>query len=131
MEILGELLVMLLQGVFQVIIEALTEHGVHVVARRFPGARPWHALLAGIGYAALGAALGWVSLLVLPDLLTGSRAGQLASLIVLPLLGGAAMATLGAWRRRQGQPLVRLDHFAYGFVFALALTLVRFLWGGV
>ena len=39
---------------------------------------------------------------------------------------GALMAALGAWRRRRGEALVRLDRFAYGLVFAFAMSAVRF-----
>jgi hypothetical protein len=36
------------------------------------------------------------------------------------------MAGMGAWRARRGQPVLRIDKFAYGFLFALALALVRY-----
>ena len=49
-----------------------------------------------------------------------------AGLAVTPVLAGLAMGVLGAWRQRRGQELLRLDRFAYGYLFALALALVRF-----
>jgi hypothetical protein len=36
------------------------------------------------------------------------------------------MCLVGAWRLRREQELVRLDRFAYGYLFALAMALVRF-----
>ena len=36
---------------------------------------------------------------------------------------------LDAWRRRREDELVRLDKFAYGYLFALAMALVRFYFG--
>ena len=36
------------------------------------------------------------------------------------------MATIGAWRIRRGQAVWRIDRFAYGYLFALGLALVRF-----
>lgn len=41
----------------------------------------------------------------------------------------ASKENLGRMRRRQGKELIRLDSFMYGFVFALAMTLIRFFWG--
>jgi hypothetical protein len=39
------------------------------------------------------------------------------------------MALLGAWRARRGQDLIRLDRFAYGYLFALAMAAMRFALG--
>jgi hypothetical protein len=36
------------------------------------------------------------------------------------------MALIGIWRDRRGQEPIRLDRFAYGYLFALSLALVRF-----
>jgi hypothetical protein len=36
------------------------------------------------------------------------------------------MAAIGAWRARRGEPVLRIDRFAYGYLFALSLALVRF-----
>ena len=39
------------------------------------------------------------------------------------------MAGIGAWRRRRDQELIRLDRFAYGYLFALAMAAIRFAFG--
>ena len=36
------------------------------------------------------------------------------------------MDGLGAWRARRGDELLRIDRFAYGYLFSFALALVRF-----
>jgi hypothetical protein len=36
------------------------------------------------------------------------------------------MCALGAWRARRGGVVLRIDRFAYGYLFALALALIRF-----
>jgi hypothetical protein len=46
-----------------------------------------------------------------------------------PGRAGLAMMARGAWRRRRDQELIRLDKFAYGYLFALAMALVRFNFG--
>jgi hypothetical protein len=37
---------------------------------------------------------------------------------------------MGAWRARRGQQVLRIDRFAYGYLFALSLGLVRFYFAG-
>jgi hypothetical protein len=39
------------------------------------------------------------------------------------------MALIGAWRRERGLAVIRLDTFLYGYVFALGMAGVRFIWG--
>jgi hypothetical protein len=84
---------------------------------------PW---LASLGHVILGAIAGVISLFVVPELLIRSHNAQLASLFITPLLAGAVMSLVGAWRRRRGQPVVRIDRFAYGYLFAVAMALVRY-----
>jgi hypothetical protein len=50
-------------------------------------------------------------------------------LVLVPIAAGAAMSLMGAWRRRRDQTLIRLDRFAYGYVFAIAMAAIRFTWG--
>jgi MYXO-CTERM domain-containing protein len=67
---------------------------------------------------------------VFPNLFIASHLGRVANVVVTPILAGAAMAMLGAWRRRRDQSTVLLDRFAYAFIFAMAMALVRFRFGG-
>jgi hypothetical protein len=115
-ELLGEF-------VLQVIGEALVEIGFHSLAAPFR--RPPNPWLAGIGYALLGAILGGISLLAFPDNLVPG-AWRVANLVATPIAVGAVMALMGAWRARRGQQVLRIDRFAYGYLFALSIALVRF-----
>ena len=47
-----------------------------------------------------------------------------ANLVVTPVVVGLLMRVIGIWRLRQ--PVLRIDRFAYGYVFALLLAQVRF-----
>jgi hypothetical protein len=51
---------------------------------------------------------------------------RVANLVLTPLAAGLMMSLMGAWRRRRGDDLIRLDRFSYGVLFALAMALVRF-----
>jgi hypothetical protein len=119
-ELFGELLL-------QLALELLAELGLRAVGRPF--AKPLHPLAGGVGYALLGAIAGGLSLWWFPQLFIASHAGRIANVIVTPLLSGGAMAMLGAWRRRHDQRTVLIDRFAYAFIFAMAMALIRLRFG--
>lgn len=129
MEFLFELLFEIFgEFILQFVFEALSELGLHFFRRpsqREP-MRPW---LAVAGYVLLGLACGALSLWIFPGFFVASHVGRVINLIATPILAGAAMAALGAWRRRRGEELLRLDRFAYGYAFALAMAAVRFSFG--
>ena len=107
----------------QLVIEGLTELGLHSVTEPFRH-RP-HPGMAGIGYLLFGALLGAVSLLVFP---THFAQGpwRIVNLAVTPVMAGILMCQLGRWRAHRGQDVLRIDRFAYGYLFALGLALIRY-----
>jgi FtsH-binding integral membrane protein len=108
----------------QIVFEVLAEFGLHSMVEVFKRRpNPW---FAAVGHVLLGAIAGLVSLLIFPALLIHSRNAQLASLFITPLLAGAVMSLIGSWRRRRGQPVMRIDRFAYGYLFAVAMAVVRY-----
>ena|ERR1700712_472069 len=120
-EFIGELLL-------QVFAEILFEVGLRSLAAPFK--RAPNPYLATIGYVLFGAVAGGLSLGVFPSLFISSHAGRIANAIVTPFIAGGCMAAVGAWRRRRDQELVLLDRFAYGYLFALVMALVRLRFGG-
>ena len=83
-------------------------------------------LLAGLGYCLLGLVVGGLSLLVFPNSFVRSERFHGINLVITPLLAGLVMAGIGRLRANRGEPLIRLDSFAYGFTFAFAMAAVRF-----
>jgi hypothetical protein len=141
MEILFELLVVVAEFIaeiaLQLVFEWLAGTGVRGLrdardarnARQAkPAAREFSPALAVLGYAALGAVVGAISLWPFPHSFLGPYPARLANLVVTPLIAGALMSLIGGRRQLRGEPLIRLDRFAYGVVFAFAMSLVRFLW---
>jgi hypothetical protein len=116
-EIVGEILL-------QVFLEALVELGLHSVAAPFR--KPPNPWLAAIGYAIFGAAAGAVSLLLFPSNFVTGESLRILNLVVTPISVGLLMCVIGAWRIRRGQSVLRIDRFAYGYLFALSLALIRF-----
>ncbi|GAB3403499.1 hypothetical protein NX774_20845 [Massilia agilis] len=120
---LEQLLQIVLEFVVEVFGEVLAEFGLRCTTEAFKREpTPW---LAAIGYVILGALAGLVSVFLVPPLLAGMHL-RLANLALTPVFAGAVMVLIGAWRRRREQVVVRLDSFAYGYLFALSMALVRF-----
>ena len=116
LEVLGEFLL-------QVVGEAFLELGFHSLAEPFrKPPNPWPAAL---GYALFGAIFGGLSLLVFPTNLV-PQPWRLVNLVVTPLAVGGIMVLMGAWRAKRGQPVLRIDRFSYGYLFALSLAFIRF-----
>lgn len=116
LELLGELLI-------QIVVECLVEFGIHSIAE--PLRKPPNPWIAAIGYALFGAIIGGLSLLVVPHNLM-PEAWRVANIVLTPLAAGLAMMTMGRWRARRGDTRLRIDRFGYGYLFALAMTLVRY-----
>lgn len=110
--------------VLQVVGEALVELGLHVVAEPFR--KPPNPWLAGIGYFLLGAIIGGISLLIISSHLVVGQEWRIINLIATPVAVGFSMSLIGAWRAKRGQTVLRIDRFAYGYLFALSFALIRF-----
>jgi len=109
----------------ELIIEALFESGAHAVPPRYR--KETNPILAAIGYGLFGAIAGGLSLLVFPHLAIRNPTLQLANLSLTPFAVGGSMALIGHWRAAKGQNGVRFDRFAYAFLFALGMSLSRYL----
>jgi len=135
-EILAEILLQIawfiLQFIFEMVLqivgEVLFELAIRGVLEAFKRPVPSPAL-AAVGYVMLGVIAGAISLWLFPHLFIGPMWARWLNLLLTPLAAGAAMAGVGRLRQRRGQALIRLDRFAYGFVFALAMAAIRFIWG--
>jgi hypothetical protein len=87
-----------------------------------------NAVVAGLGYFLIGLILGGLSLLIFPRSFVRSETFHGINLLITPLVSGLVMGAIGRWRERHGETILRLDSFVYGFVFAFAMALVRFVY---
>jgi len=130
MEIVFEILFWILQVfgefILQMVFEVIVEIGLQGLRESFRRPQVLHPWFAAICYLAFGALAGWVSLWFFPSPFIHSRLGRVANLVLTPLAAGGVMASIGAWRLRRGEELIRLDRFAYGHLFALAMGAIRF-----
>lgn len=119
------LIELVLEIVLQILGELLINVGLHAVTEPFRRpAGPW---LSALGYALMGTVLGLTSLWLWPHHLVVQPLARWANLVISPLLAGACMAAMGRWRAQRGETLLRIDRFAYGYLFALALAMTRWL----
>lgn len=123
-EIIFEVLFELL---FEVIAEIVFTFGWEGLAHSMRRRQNTNPVLAGLGYAIVGALAGGLSLLILPRrlLLVGGVKG--ASLVLAPLVTGLLMKMYGDFRRQRGQTTTGLATFWGGAIFAFSMALVRFL----
>jgi len=119
-----EIILELLAEIFlQLIFETLAEAGIHFFGR---DNKP-NPIAAGIGYFLFGAALGALSLFLLPESFISSDGLRWLNLIVTPVVLGFIMAMIGKARTRKGKDTVRIERFVFGYLFAFGLALIRFL----
>ncbi|HEV2836105.1 MAG TPA: hypothetical protein VGW58_12345 [Pyrinomonadaceae bacterium] len=108
--------------------ELMLELGLRSLGETIVSREHRNPLLAGIGYALLGLIGGGLSLLFFPNAFARSEALHGISLLIAPVLTGLAMAGLGWLWEKKGRQRLPIDSFAYGFIFALPMAIVRFLY---
>jgi len=116
LEFVGEFLL-------QALIQALVELGFHAVAEPFR--KTPNPIVAAAGYMLLGVVCGVISLWVVPSHLAPTN-WRVVNLVFTPLVIGFVMLLVGSWRAKHGLSVLRIERFAYGYLFALGLALIRF-----
>lgn len=129
MEIIAELLLgFIVEVVIPIVGELAFEILLHSLGQPFVSRERRNPVFAGIGYFLIGLILGGLSLLVFPRSFVRSERFHGINLLITPLVAGLVMGAVGRWREQHGETLLRLDTFVYGFLFAFAMALVRFVY---
>jgi hypothetical protein len=131
---MDELLAALLGAVFEILCEALIEILLEVfvaflsrtIRKLFVVSRRVGRLLTTVVFAVTGCTAGFLSLAVFPHPLVHPSRFHGVSLLISPAVAGLAMALIGRIVRSRGGKSVQIESFGYGFIFALAMALVRF-----
>lgn len=121
------LLEILLELVVPLFAEFLAELALHELGRI-----PWmrktgRVVLTAIIYFGVGLIAGVISLLIFPKAFARSSTLPGISLVITPILGGLLMSYIAWLRVRTWDWTIRLETFGYGFLFAFAMTWLRFL----
>lgn len=129
LQVFGWLFQLFGELILQLVMEAIAELIGHSLKEPFRRPGPLNPWLAAVGYGLFGAAGGALSLALLPELFIAPGHLRVLNLVLTPIAAGLVMALLGAWRRRRDKDTIRLETFAYGYCFALAMASVRFAFG--
>ena len=116
-----------IEFVLQIVLEVLLEVGLHKLSVTSWERKTINATFAVLTYFVLGFLVGCFSIVVFPRSFIRTSRLHGISLIITPTLAGLVMWGIGWLRARQGSSRIRLDTFAFGFIFALGMSLVRFL----
>lgn len=111
----------------QLFFELLVDLGAVKSKKRGLNQKERNPALSFLGYTIIGAALGGGSVWLFPDLFIRNGTLSIFNLALSPIVAGFLMSLIGYWRRKHSKELVRLDSFLFGYGFAFAFTLVRFL----
>lgn len=118
-EIIGEFLAELL-------LAALADLLSRLLRRFFVGLHRRGPILSGVLIALAGCAAGLISIGAFPHPIFGTHHVHGISLLISPIAAGLGMSFVGWIVRRGGGRRSRIETFRYGFVFALAMAIVRF-----
>ena len=128
MEVFEFIILALFEFLLEVAGELMLELGLRSIGETIIPREHRNRLLAGFGYGLLGAIAGGLSLLMFPNAFARSETFHGISIFIAPVMTGLAMAGLGWLWEKKGQQRLPIDSFAYGFIFALPMAIVRFLY---
>jgi hypothetical protein len=124
--LLAGLAELLFEVLFQLFLESIVALITRSIQNLFEESGPASPVLAAIGYLLLGAGLGLASVFVFPHHIFRPSRFHGVSLLISPLVTGLIMSQVGTLLHRKGKETVRIESFAYGFMFALGWAVVRF-----
>ena len=119
MEIVFELLI-------QIIAELLAEFGIRGTKNALGLEKPKNPFLSTFGYLILASIGAGISLLIFPNHHLDKIEYRILNLVLTPLLIGYVMSVRGKILTQKMKDPIKLDTFAYGYLFALTFGLIRF-----
>jgi hypothetical protein len=125
LDLLFALLELFLEVLFQVAAEALFDLALRGLGEVLVRSEFKNPLVATIGYVALGALTGGLSLIIFPHPLVHPSRLHGISLLVAPIVTGSLMALIGSVLHHQGKKTTQIESFGYGFAFAFGMALIR------
>src|SRR5579864_8812498 len=135
LELVGEILVGMILAIAEIVLDALLELAAgaladlasRLISRLFETLETENPVAALSLYVLFGVLAGGCSLVFFPHRLVRPSRIRGISLVVSPLLAGAALSSLGSLLRRRDKLVTRIESFRYGFAFAFGMAFIRFL----
>jgi hypothetical protein len=129
-ELLGAILAGIAELAAEILLEAVFAELAGILSRAFRlfkvKVRRAEPVVATATFGLVGICFGFLSVWFFPHHLVHPTRVHGISLLISPILTGLLMAQIGRTVRRWGRQSVRIESFGYGFIFALAMALVRF-----
>ncbi|QNI33694.1 hypothetical protein H7849_07145 [Alloacidobacterium dinghuense] len=116
----------LLEALLEIIGEAVIAWISRAVGNLFAPLLKSNRFITTLCFALLGVAAGISSIAVFPHRLVAPSKFHGISLLLSPLITGFVMSQVGRAVRSRGQEAAAIESFGYGFVFALAMAIIRF-----
>jgi uncharacterized membrane protein len=123
-EMIGEVL---FEAVFEVVCFCLATLLTRAISKLFSIFSDLNPIATAFALGMLGALVGFLSVIAYPHPLVHPSRFHGVSVIVSPLITGFVISQLGRLLRNIGRKVTPIESFGYGFVFAFAMALVRFL----
>jgi|ERR1017187_1618714 hypothetical protein len=117
----------LFEAVFEIACEGLASLLTRAMSKLFNTISDVNPVATAFALGMLGVSVGFLSVVVYPHPLVHPSRLHGVSVIVSPLITGFVMSQLGRLLRKHGRRVMPIESFGYGFVFAFAMALVRFL----
>jgi hypothetical protein len=117
----------LFEAVFEIACEGLASLLTRAISKLFKAISEVNPVATTFALGMLGALAGFFSVVAYPHPLVHPSRLHGVSVIVSPLITGFVMSQLGRLLRNHGRRVMPIESFGYGFVFAFAMALVRFL----
>lgn len=111
---------------FQLVGELLVAVGFESLAQSLGRRDKPHWALAGLGCLLIGAVTGAAVTLIYPHHLSPSLSLPYFAIVILPILVGLAAFWLGSRAERSGRSRPALATFSGGALFALGMSVMRF-----
>ena len=129
-ELLGAILAGIAELVAEILLEAVFAELAGALSRALRlfrvNVRRANPFVATVMFGLFGVCFGFLSVWLFPHHLVHPTRVHGISLLISPILTGLLMAQIGRTVRRWGRHPVQIESFGYGFIFALAIALVRF-----
>jgi hypothetical protein len=109
-----------------VVFEVLLDLGLKSVAEPFRSRKNGQPIVAALGLLLLGALIGGLTSLVLPNRVFDFHTPAGISLIVSPLITGLVMEFYGRWSDARGRPGSSFATWWGGALFAFGMAAARF-----
>ncbi|MDR3773746.1 MAG: hypothetical protein P4L26_10390 [Terracidiphilus sp.] len=117
----------LFEAVFEITGEGLASLLTRAISNLFKTISDVNPIATTFALGMLGALAGFLSVVAYPHPLVHPSRFHGVSVIASPLIAGFVMSQLGRLLRKHDRRVMPIESFGYGFVFAFAMALLRFL----